>query len=147
MRNRLALPVAVIASVLAGPASSAAPPRSVDVRYPDATTLALNQNYLVRIEPDAGVRGVPNLTLVLWRKDHRAKNLLEPRGNWHGAEPFMFLAHDFAGQNRQRSRSERLLPIAGTGEFLAVAIREAKLGPGGNWKGGRLTLRVSLRLR
>lgn len=51
--------------------------------------------FLLEPEYDAGEL-LSGWNLLLFRPEHRNENLLEPAGQWHGLQPFNFVARDLA---------------------------------------------------
>ena len=102
--------------------------RAVDVRIKDPEN---NVSYSVSLSPERDVKGRPVvLDLSLSRADSPigSRNLLEPKGNWHGAEPFGFAAREFRhGLKSSVFGSRREIPIQDTQRVLLVSIRSSQI--------------------
>jgi hypothetical protein len=67
--------------------------------------------------------------LSLLRPGHgaSARNLLEPKGNWHGPWPFMILADDLVPGGRWIYGRERDIPVRNYPLILHVQLRDFEL--------------------
>lgn len=52
-------------------------------------------DYVVQLRPDPDVSGEPVVLDFVLRSARGRANLLEPEGNWHGLQPFIFVASEF----------------------------------------------------
>ena len=89
--------------------------------------------YAAELVPEKDNIGrVLTIDIVLSESNKRVDgaNLVEPDGNWHGEQPFMFDAWDLArGPARSEYGQHRSLDILGHKTVLSVDIRDVRLAP------------------
>jgi len=89
--------------------------------------------YILSLEPEVDVGNhLVSAELVLRPAGENAAkaNLLEPSGNWHGLQPYMFPANGFAtGVAKAPFGETRKLTLKNLGVQVQVTITEAKVTP------------------
>jgi hypothetical protein len=122
-------------AILVFPAAEAqaAPANHAELLWPGGASASFSANgttYWATLKPEKDVDGnIVLIDLVLTRTG-RARNLLEPKGNWHGIQPFDFGARDFRhGATRSIYGTDRIFPIGR--ERLRVHVRSVEVGHSG----------------
>jgi hypothetical protein len=147
--------LAVATLLAAGPAClDAAPPARVEISYPSRLTVRLSSHgrvYLATLTPwpDAW-RDISYIDLELHRPGRRqGRNLLSRPGNWHGIQPFYFVASDIADRPPGGAifPNPRRILIQGTHEELEVTVVDSRVHPTGTemhhaFDGLRLSLAI-----
>jgi len=135
---RQTLVIAFVAVLLhSRPATAGGPPFDVQVCASgcgNAWVGYVNANpgeiaYELFLEPQPEESGVVvGWDLVVFRPAHREENLLEPAGNWHGIQPFSFLAGDLrAGPERGVFGAQRTIRVRGTPATVQVRVVRAQV--------------------
>jgi hypothetical protein len=106
--------------------------------------------YVLSLKPESDSYGhVLSLNLVLRHSDGKpdTHNLLEPKGNWHGLQEYMFAADDLAkGTRHSAFGAKRKLILPDLGLVLRAVISNAAVAPftRGNFAIKRLDLEISV---
>lgn len=92
-----------------------------------------NVAYILSLEPEVDVGNhlvFVELVLRPAGKNAAKTNLLEPSGNWHGLQPFMFPANDFVdGVEKAAFGKTRKWTLKSLGLEVQVTVKEAKVRP------------------
>ncbi len=85
--------------------------------------------YELLLEPQYDVRDrLVGWDLLLFRPDAPGQNLLEPKGGWHGLQPFNFVAADLLhGAEQSAFGLERRMPIRGSSTTLVARITDVEV--------------------
>lgn len=106
--------------------------------------------YVISLEPERDTRGrVAGVDLVLQdvKSSGRESNLLSPKGNWHGLQPYDFVAADLAqGAAKSAFGARRSIAMKQRGIVVRMSISRAEVSsvPGGSYELKRLDLIVSV---
>jgi len=107
--------------------NASANPSSVPLIAPDGT------KYTLRLIPENDVgHHVVVLDVSLSRSNGKESksNLLEPQGRWHGYQPYIFAASDFAqGGNGSQGQNSRTIDLPALGMQIEIAVTEVKVDP------------------
>ncbi len=107
--------------------NSSAYPRSVPLIAPDGT------KYTLRLIPGDDVgHHVVVLDVSLSRSNGKESksNLLEPHGTWHGYQPYIFVASDFAQTgNSSQGQNTRTIDLPALGMQVEIAVTRVKVDP------------------
>jgi hypothetical protein len=92
-------------------------------------TVGADRGIEVRLEPDFDIAsGVVTWDLILRERGHGRRNLLEPAGQWHGAQPFSLAAGDFLrGPANSVFGAARTLPIPAVNLVVRIEVKDAKV--------------------
>jgi hypothetical protein len=85
--------------------------------------------YELRLEPEIDIANdIAGWNVLLYESEVAKHNLLEPRGTWHGLQPFMIVAADLTeGLEKSVFGAQRTLRVSDRQLIVRIQLEDAKV--------------------